>query len=85
MKRPRAGNNEGVSSSTAVALNIVLDTAIVFAILAVLVWGIRAQVRDLSPQVRERRGAERRHAVRAVPAQADRRRAERRSGRPATA
>jgi hypothetical protein len=68
--------------SLAVAINIILDVGIVLAILAVLVWGMRAQVRDLKMLSGERRdGTERRRVARRFPAHAERRAVERRGGR----
>ena len=68
-----------MTTSLTVALNVVLDVAIVVGILSVLRWGMRAQIRDMkamsSPSagseatgggllVRFRLHAERRHAQR---------------------
>ncbi len=76
-----------MNMSSAVALNVVLDVAIVAIILSVLAWGIRAHARDLK-QIRygeRRRGVDRRQVASPVPAHAERRRGQRRSGRPLTA
>jgi hypothetical protein len=74
-----------MSTSFAVAINVVLDTAIVVAILAVLGWGMRAQVRDMRLQfVERRRESERRRSGRGIPAHGERR-TERRRGQTVTA
>jgi hypothetical protein len=76
-----------MSTSLAVAINIVLDAGIVIAILSVLGWRIRAQTRDTMHArfVERRRGADRREVDRPVPADAERRRAQRRASGPLTA
>jgi hypothetical protein len=76
-----------MSMSSAVAINIVLDIGIVVAILSVLGWGMRAQVRDMKAPfvVERRRRRERRAAERVGSGHPERRRGERRGSGPVTA
>jgi hypothetical protein len=76
-----------MSPSLAVAIIVLLDVAIVIAILSILGWGLRAHRRDLlhGRFLGRRRVADRRRLDRAVPAHGERRRGQRRAGGPLTA
>lgn len=74
--------------TSATVVNIILDALALTAMLALLAWAIKTQWRDLpsTAAVERRRQADRRaRAARPLPQHAERRRAERRSGRPVTA
>ena len=70
-----------MSPSLATVINVVLDAAIVIAIVSLLVWGILANRRDgFRLGVAERRqGRDRRRAARPRPAGPERRRGDRRA------
>ena len=77
-----------MTTSLTVALNVVLDVAIVAGILSVLRWGMGAQIRDMKAiELAQRRlGSERRRTARPVPAGGERRREQRHEqGGPLTA
>ena len=67
-----------MTMSSVVAINVILDAAIVIAILAVLGWGMRAQFRDMrAPWAQRRRVGERRRHARPMPPHAERRESQR--------
>ncbi len=76
-----------MTTSLTVALDVVLDTAIVVGILSVLRWGMRAQIRDMKAmELAERRlGGDGRQTARPVRTHAEQRHEQRRESGPLTA
>ncbi|MGB9185721.1 MAG: hypothetical protein WCB67_16835 [Solirubrobacteraceae bacterium] len=74
--------------TSTIIVNVVLDAIVLGAMLALLGWAIKTQWRDLpaAAAAERRRQPDRRvRATRRLPQHAERRRAERRSGRTITA
>jgi hypothetical protein len=73
-----------MTESLSIAMIVVLDVAIVAAILALLVWGLVAHRRDVRRLefVERRRGVDRRRMTGRVATHQERRRDDRRASRP---